>query len=65
MTLYLRWVHANPTHIICSFRDFAYLGGELLGLPLWPYAYCKEGVFLGVNESILLRPSTFLLLKNP
>lgn len=60
MTLYLRWLADNPTHIVCSFKAFSFLGTELMGLPLEPSAWCEECWLYGVNEVELMLPVKFL-----
>lgn len=59
MNLYLKWIADNPNTIVCSPKMFAYLGGELMGLPLWPDPYCPEEWAYGVDDYQLCKEVTF------
>lgn len=51
MNVWIHWIDDNPNVILCSFRAFDFLGGELLGLPLEPHAYCADWSMYGIDDT--------------
>jgi hypothetical protein len=54
-TIYLKYLSDNPNTIICSYKLDNQLGGEFLGLPLWPDRYCPEDWAYAINDIELLK----------
>jgi hypothetical protein len=54
-TVYIQFISANPNTIICSYKLDKQLGGELMGLPLWPHAYCLDDWAYAINDVTLLK----------
>lgn len=50
MNYYLKWLHPNPTTIVCSPKFYQKYGKELLGLLLMPHPFMDDHLLYGISE---------------